>query len=76
MEQEVFSGKIIWFNSASGFGFIEWSKDGVKQKDMFLHFSDINCEGFKTVKKDEIVSFSVGLNNRNEPKAINVTLVK
>ncbi len=72
---ESFQGKVIWFNPKDGFGFIGWSKNGVKQKDMFLHFSDICCEGFKTVKKDQIVSFNIGANNQGVPKAINVMLL-
>lgn len=65
-------GKIIWFNR-EGFGFIAWSKDGVPQPDMFVHYSDINQEGFRTLKKDEEVVFDVGVNHRGQPKAIAVT---
>lgn len=75
MNQEVYVGKIIWFDNKTSYGFISWEIDGVAQKDIFLHFSDILCEGFKTVKKDQKVSFTIGVNNRNQPKACNVTVI-
>lgn len=69
-------GTVIWFNPMRGFGFLEWEKDNLKQKDLFIHFSDIICEGFKTLNKGQKVSFSIGKNNRGDPKAIDVTIVK
>jgi len=74
--EETYTGLVIWFDNRSGYGFIEWAKEGVKQKDLFLHFSDVNCEGYKTVKKGQNVSFSLGLNNKGQPKATNVTVIK
>lgn len=70
-----YSGQVIWFNNQSGIGFIEWKNEGQVQKDLFVHFSDINCEGFKTIKKGQNVSFSLGLNNKGQPKAVNVIVV-
>lgn len=69
-------GIVDWFNNERGFGFINWSKDGIKQKDMFIHFSDILMNNFKTLKKDQKVMFSVGKNNFGEPKATEVEVVK
>lgn len=71
-----YTGSVVWFDNRGGYGFIEWSKDGQVQKDLFLHFSDINCEGYKTVKKGEKVSFSLGLNNKGLLKAVNVIVVQ
>lgn len=73
---EVFIGKVIFFDPKFGYGFIGWSKNGVPQKDLFLHFSDINCDGFKTVKKDATVCFSLGTNHRGQPKAVNCSEIK
>ena len=42
---------------------------------MFVHFSDINIEGFKTLKKGQVVSFGVGENNKGQPKAIDVSVL-
>jgi len=71
-----FTGKVIWFNPKNGYGFLEWSDNGVKQKDMFVHFSDIVCEGLKTLTKEQMVSFKVGKNHSGNPKAIEVTVLK
>lgn len=73
---EVFVGVVDWFDPQKGWGFINWEKDGVKQKDMFVHFSDINCEGYKTLYKAQRVSFEIGTNKNGEPKAINVLVLK
>lgn len=59
-----------------GFGFIQWDKDGVRQKDMFVHFSDVTCEGFKTLYKHQKVSFGLGTNKHGDPKALDVTVLK
>lgn len=68
---DVFEGVVIWFNPGSGYGFIDWEDD----EDMFVHFSDINYEGFKTLKKGQRVSFGIGKNNKGEPKAIEVNVI-
>jgi cold shock CspA family protein len=75
-DSEKFIGKVMWFDPKRGIGFINWEKDGVKQKDMFVHFSDISCEGFKTLFKDQNVSFGIGTNHNGLPKAIEVTVLK
>lgn len=71
----MFTGKVVWFNPKKGFGFISWEKNGVQQKDLFIHFSDIESLGFKTLYKNQTVSFSIGSNNRGEPKATDVKIV-
>jgi CspA family cold shock protein len=48
-------GRIKWFNDAKGYGFIEQS-DG---EDVFVHFSAINMEGFKTLAEGQEVEFEV-----------------
>ena len=76
MSNEKFVGVVIWFDPKRGFGFISWEKDGEKQKDLFVHFSDISCEGFKTLYKDQKVSFGLGANVRGDPKATTVEVLK
>lgn len=76
-DKETFYGEVIWFDPKKGIGFIKWSdNEGNPQKDMFVHFSDINCEGFKTIYKDQKVSFELGTNRDGKPKAVNVTVLK
>ena len=48
-------GTVKWFNEEKGFGFIT-GEDG---KDVFVHFSQINKNGFKTLKENEEVEYSV-----------------
>lgn len=74
---EKFEGTVIWFNAKPGYGFIEWNKNGVKQEDMFVHFSDIVSEpgSFRTLKKGQVVSFGLGTNNRGEPKAVEIVVI-
>lgn len=68
-------GKVIWFDTIKGYGFISWEENGVPQKDMFVHFSDINQDGFKNLKKDQEVSFNIGKNRNDEPKAIDIVIL-
>lgn len=72
---KVYTGTVIWFSPAKGIGFLEWYIDGVRQKDMFLHFSGIVCEGYKTVLKGQKVSFKIGQNYHGDPIAIETTIV-
>lgn len=72
----VYYGEVVWFDPKRGFGFLLWEKDGVQQKDLFVHFSDLQVEGFKTLYKAQKVSFSLGVNKHGDPKAINVTILK
>ncbi|MEC2219429.1 cold shock-like protein CspB [Bacillus subtilis] len=61
-------GKVKWFNSEKGFGFIE--VEG--QDDVFVHFSAIQGEGFKTLEEGQAVSFEIVEGHRG-PQAANVT---
>jgi len=65
-------GTIVYFNSKKGYGFISWELNGQKQKDMFVHYSDIQMEGFKILKVDQLVQFDLGKNIKGDPKAVNV----
>lgn len=73
-KKEVFFGEVIWFQNV--FGFLQWEKDGIPQKDMFVHFSDIVSEGYRTLFKGQKVSFSIGANKDGNPKAIEVLVLK
>ncbi|WP_428908380.1 cold-shock protein [Niallia sp. Krafla_26] len=61
------TGKVKWFNAEKGFGFIE-STEGT---DVFVHFSAIQTDGFKTLEEGQDVSFDIVEGNRG-PQAANV----
>lgn len=61
-------GTVKWFNSEKGFGFIEVEGEN----DVFVHFSAIQGEGFKTLDEGQKVEFEVVDGNRG-PQAANVT---
>lgn len=67
------AGTVVWFNGRLGYGFI---KPQSGDKDIFLHWSDISAEGYKTLKKGQLVSYNVGLNLRGEPKAIDIVVIE
>ncbi|MBM7692125.1 CspA family cold shock protein [Peribacillus deserti] len=60
-------GKVKWFNAEKGFGFIE--REG--GDDVFVHFSAIQGEGFKTLEEGQDVTFEVEQGQRG-PQATNV----
>ena len=64
------TGKVKWFNESKGFGFIE-VEDGT---DAFVHFSDIQGEGFKALAEGESVEFDI-IQGDKGPKATNVRKV-
>jgi CspA family cold shock protein len=53
-------GRVKWFNAEKGYGFIESEEGG----DVFVHFSAIQGEGFKTLEEGEEVTFDVVQGNR------------
>ena len=60
-------GKVKWFNAEKGFGFIE--VEG--QDDVFVHFSAIQGEGYKTLDEGQEVTFEIE-NGQRGPQAVNV----
>ncbi|MBC5637378.1 cold-shock protein [Ornithinibacillus sp. BX22] len=62
------TGSVKWFNAEKGFGFIEVEGGD----DVFVHFSAIQGDGFKTLEEGQQVSFEITEGNRG-PQAANVT---
>ncbi len=63
-------GKIKWFNAEKGYGFIE--RDNAK--DVFVHFSAINMDGYKTLEEGAEVQFDI-VDGQKGDQAANVTRI-
>ena len=63
-------GKVKWFNPDKGYGFIETYEGG----DVFVHFSAIQTDGFKTLDEGQSVEFEVVDGNRGAQAANVVTI--
>ena len=67
------TGKVKWFNGDKGYGFIT---DDHGQGDIFVHFSGINGNGYKSLEEGQKVSFEVENDARsNKSRAVNVTVL-
>jgi len=63
-------GTVKWFNNQKGYGFI-CDEQG---NDVFVHYSSINCDGFKTLEEGQTVTYDVIESNRGQ-QASKVTVV-
>ncbi len=63
-------GRVKWFNNTKGFGFIQQESG----EDVFVHYTAISGEGFKTLKEGEEVEFEITQGPKG-PQAANVTKV-
>jgi len=64
------TGKVKWFNSEKGYGFIE-SDDG---QDVFVHFSAIQADGYRSLNEGAAVEFEITTGDKGA-QASNVTVV-
>lgn len=64
-------GKVKWFNNEKGFGFIEYKEN----EDIFIHYSQIQSKGYKTLETGDIVNFELVETDKGF-QAKNVTLEK
>ena len=67
----VVRGRVKWFNNEKGYGFIEFTD----KEDIFVHYSAINQEGYKTLQEGQYVEFNL-LETSKGYQALNVTVVK
>ncbi|MBU4557084.1 MAG: cold-shock protein [Actinobacteria bacterium] len=61
-------GTVKWFNPDKGYGFIT-VEDG---EDLFVHFSEIQMDGFKTLEEGQAVIFEITTGQNGKPQASNV----
>ncbi|CRM27543.1 Cold shock-like protein CspD [Pseudomonas sp. 31 R 17] len=64
------SGKVNWFNNAKGFGFLR--VEGYEE-DIFVHYSQIEMEGYKTLKAGQLVQFEKIVEGRKGKQAERVS---
>jgi len=69
---ERLTGRVKWFNSQKGFGFIVPDNGG---KDLFVHFSAIQSSGYKTLKEGQKVEFEIEQTDKGD-KAVNVKVIE
>jgi len=68
------TGTVKWFNSEKGYGFISNDSGG---DDVFVHFSDIEAQGFKTLTEGQKVSYNTERDTKNgKMRATNVTVIQ
>ena len=65
------NGTVKWFNATKGYGFITNSENG---EDVFVHFSGIVADGYKTLEEGQSVTFDITEGSRG-PQATNVVVV-
>jgi CspA family cold shock protein len=64
-------GKVKWFNDAKGFGFIRVEQH---DEDIFVHFTDVQMRGFRSLREGQEVSFECERSDRGL-KAVNVAIL-
>ena len=64
-------GRVKWFNNDKGYGFIEYKEN----EDVFVHYSAIEIEGYKTLSEGQLVEFKLVETSKGY-QALNVKLVK
>ncbi len=64
-------GRVKWFNNEKGYGFIEFKEN----EDIFVHYSAIELEGYKTLSEGQLVEFKL-IETSKGYQAINVKLIK
>lgn len=64
-------GTVKWFNNQKGYGFIS----DAEGNDVFVHYTGLNMEGFKTLEEGQEVEFEV-VNGAKGPQATNVTRIQ
>ena len=66
----MYRGKVKWFNAKKGYGFLI-----TENTEIFVHYSGLNMDGFKTLKPGQTVSFAV-IDTEIGKQAVNVTVVQ
>ena len=68
------TGTVKWFNAGKGYGFVILDED--KEKEAFVHFSEIKMEGFKKLLDGQKVSFELTTEENGKLRAVNVVPIE
>ena len=74
MNTERHLGTVIWFNDKRGYGYLQVDPSLNEGKDLFVHHSNINMEGFRSLRPEQKVSFVLGAND-NGPQAEQIEVI-
>ena len=66
----VIRGVVKWFNNEKGYGFVEYEEN----KDIFVHYSMIICDGYKTLSENDVVEFTL-IETEKGLQALNVSKI-
>lgn len=66
---QTYQGKVKWFNNEKGYGFITYEDEKGKINEIFVHYSQINAAGYKTLVEGETVEFEILVTSRG-PQAV------
>ena len=70
----MFKGKVKWFDTSKGFGFIQTIEEN-DVRDIFVHFSGILGDGYRSLKEGQEVTFKI-VDGDKGPQATDVTIVE
>lgn len=70
---KVYTGTVTSFDK--GWGFIEYYDEAGRRKSMFVHQTDINTDGFRTLNPGQKVDFTIGKGKNGKDRAVGVTVV-
>ena len=69
-------GVVKWFDNRKGYGFVLAPEDQEDTRDVFVHFTKIQMDGFKKLETGDTISYDHFLDDNERPQADNVVLVK
>lgn len=73
INEQVLEGEVLFFSAPKGYGFLS-RKDG--EKDIFVHFSCLLMEGYRSLKQGQKVRFTIGKGPKGSIQAENVEVIK
>ncbi len=57
--ERLIKGKVKWFNAEKGYGFINYMDESGEEREIFVHYSVIDCDGYKTLDAGQDVEFTI-----------------